>query len=111
VVRCYPGYLVVYARPGPNNHQYAAQPHSMADAAPAAAPTDDKAHYETLKKELLQALPKKRAIDKQLVRVCTCRLLMLMNVQGANRGANLQPRSDVSDGDGYAEWWKYHSRV
>ena len=41
----------------------------MADAPPAAAPpTDDKAHYETLKKELLQALPKKRAIDKQLVR-------------------------------------------
>lgn len=32
------------------------------------APTDDKAHYETVKKELLQALPKKRAIDKQLVR-------------------------------------------
>jgi chromatin modification-related protein EAF6 len=29
---------------------------------------DDKARYEALKKELLQALPKKRAIDKQLVR-------------------------------------------
>jgi len=27
---------------------------------------DDKARYEALKKELLQALPKKRAIDKQL---------------------------------------------
>jgi len=40
----------------------------MADTAPAVPPTDDKAHYETLKKELLQALPKKRAIDKQLVR-------------------------------------------
>ena len=40
----------------------------MADTAPAAPPTDDKAHYDTLKKELLQALPKKRAIDKQLVR-------------------------------------------
>lgn len=85
----------------------------MADAAPAAAPTDDKAHYETLKKELLQALPKKRAIDKQLVRVCTCQLLMLMSVrlQGPNRGPNLQPRGDVSDRDGYAERWQYHSRV
>lgn len=29
---------------------------------------DDKARYEALKKELIQALPKKRAIDKQLVR-------------------------------------------
>jgi chromatin modification-related protein EAF6 len=27
---------------------------------------DDKARYETLKTELMQALPKKRAIDKQL---------------------------------------------
>jgi len=41
----------------------------MADSA---APTaDDKARYEALKKELMQALPKKRAIDKQLVSVRT----------------------------------------
>ncbi|KAJ7047791.1 histone acetyltransferase subunit NuA4-domain-containing protein [Mycena alexandri] len=30
---------------------------------------DDKARYEALKKELLQALPKKRAIDKQLAEI------------------------------------------
>jgi hypothetical protein len=36
---------------------------------------DDKARYEALKKELLQALPKKRAIDKQLVRLLTNLLL------------------------------------
>ncbi|KAK2459687.1 hypothetical protein APHAL10511_008332 [Amanita phalloides] len=41
----------------------------MADAAPAAPPVDDKAHYEALKKELLQALPKKRAVDKQLAQI------------------------------------------
>jgi hypothetical protein len=29
---------------------------------------EDKARYDALKKELLQALPSKRAIDKQLVR-------------------------------------------
>lgn len=33
-----------------------------------AAPTvEDKARYEALKKDLMQALPKKRAVDKQLV--------------------------------------------
>lgn len=33
-----------------------------------AEPTaEEKARYETLKKELLQALPKKRQVDKQLV--------------------------------------------
>lgn len=33
-----------------------------------AAPTaDDRSRYETLKKEIMQALPKKRAIDKSLV--------------------------------------------
>jgi len=38
------------------------------DATAASEPTaEDKARYETLKKELLQALPAKRAIDKQLV--------------------------------------------
>ncbi|KIM43270.1 hypothetical protein M413DRAFT_26430 [Hebeloma cylindrosporum] len=37
----------------------------MAEAS--AAPTaDDRSRYETLKKEIMQALPKKRAIDKQL---------------------------------------------
>jgi hypothetical protein len=28
---------------------------------------EDKARYETIRKELMQALPKKRAVDKQLV--------------------------------------------
>ncbi len=28
---------------------------------------DDKARYEQIKKELSQAIPKKRAVDKQLV--------------------------------------------
>ena len=42
---------------------------AMADAASAVPTQDDKARYETLKKELMQALPKKRAIDKQLVRL------------------------------------------
>jgi len=37
----------------------------MADAPTA----EDRSRYETLKKELMQALPKKRAIDKQLVSV------------------------------------------
>lgn len=35
---------------------------------------DDKARYETLKKELMQALPKKRAIDKQLACLEICKL-------------------------------------
>ncbi|KAF8967133.1 histone acetyltransferase subunit NuA4-domain-containing protein [Flammula alnicola] len=36
----------------------------------AAVPTaDDRSRYETLKKELMQALPKKRAIDKQLAQI------------------------------------------
>ncbi|PPQ92849.1 hypothetical protein CVT25_004337 [Psilocybe cyanescens] len=40
----------------------------MAD--PAGVPTaDDRSRYETLKKELMQALPKKRAIDKQLAQI------------------------------------------
>jgi len=30
---------------------------------------DDKARYEALKKELMQALPKKRAVDKQLAQI------------------------------------------
>ncbi|CAA7261481.1 unnamed protein product [Cyclocybe aegerita] len=39
-------------------------------AEPAAVPTaDDRSRYETLKKELMQALPKKRAIDKQLAHI------------------------------------------
>ncbi len=43
-------------------------PHNSVMAEQAAAPTaDDRSKYETLKKELTQALPKKRAIDKQLV--------------------------------------------
>lgn len=29
---------------------------------------EDRARYETIRKELVQALPKKRAVDKQLVR-------------------------------------------
>ena len=38
----------------------------MAEAS--AVPTaDDRSRYETLKKEIMQALPKKRAIDKSLV--------------------------------------------
>ncbi|KDR82594.1 hypothetical protein GALMADRAFT_237988 [Galerina marginata CBS 339.88] len=40
----------------------------MAD--PAAVPTaEDRVRYESLKKELMQALPKKRAIDKQLAQI------------------------------------------
>jgi hypothetical protein len=31
---------------------------------------EDKARYEAIRKELMQALPKKRAVDKQLVRLC-----------------------------------------
>jgi chromatin modification-related protein EAF6 len=30
--------------------------------------TEDRSRYEAIKKELVSALPKKRAIDKQLVR-------------------------------------------
>jgi len=38
--------------------------------AESSAPTaEDRARYETLKKELMQALPRKRAVDKQLVLV------------------------------------------
>lgn len=37
----------------------------MAD--PSAPSADDRARYEALKKELMQALPRKRAVDKQLV--------------------------------------------
>lgn len=39
----------------------------MADQ-PAIPSQDDRARYEALKKELMQALPKKRVIDRQLVR-------------------------------------------
>lgn len=35
----------------------------------AAPAQDDRARYEAIKKELMQALPKKRVIDKQLVRI------------------------------------------
>jgi len=31
---------------------------------------EDKARYDAIRKELMQALPKKRAVDKQLVRLC-----------------------------------------
>jgi chromatin modification-related protein EAF6 len=37
----------------------------MAEAGPSA---EDRSRYDTIKKELLAALPKKRAVDKQLVR-------------------------------------------
>ncbi|KAF8195545.1 histone acetyltransferase subunit NuA4-domain-containing protein [Pholiota molesta] len=40
----------------------------MAEQGPLPAP-DDRSRYETLKKELMQALPKKRAIDKQLAQI------------------------------------------
>jgi chromatin modification-related protein EAF6 len=42
----------------------------MADAAPSA---EDQTRYDTAKKELIQALAKKRALDKQLVRQPTPR--------------------------------------
>lgn len=32
---------------------------------------EDKARYESIRKELIQALPKKRAVDKQLVRAAS----------------------------------------
>ena len=38
----------------------------MSESAPAPS-ADDRSRYETLKKELMQALPKKRINDKQLV--------------------------------------------
>ena len=39
----------------------------MADAAGAPS-AEDRARYENLRKELMQALPRKRVTDKQLVR-------------------------------------------
>lgn len=36
---------------------------------------EDKARYEAIRKELIQALPKKRAVDKQLVRQTSCVLV------------------------------------
>lgn len=39
----------------------------MSESAPAPS-AEDRSRYETLKKELMQALPKKRINDKQLVR-------------------------------------------
>lgn len=39
----------------------------MSESAPAPS-AEDRSRYETLKKELMQALPKKRTNDKQLVR-------------------------------------------
>ncbi|KAF8630928.1 hypothetical protein AX17_005285 [Amanita inopinata Kibby_2008] len=41
----------------------------MADANASGPSADDKSRFETLRKELLQALPKKRAIDKQLAQI------------------------------------------
>lgn len=53
-----------------------------------------RSRYEALKKDLLSALPKKRAIDKQLVRVReqspTYRSLNYMFIIGADRGSDTQ---------------------
>jgi len=43
---------------------------------PALPSADDRSRYETLKKELMQALPKKRVNDKQLVRHLHLMLLL-----------------------------------
>ena len=42
----------------------------MSESAPAPS-AEDRSRYETLKKELMQALPKKRINDKQLVGIFT----------------------------------------
>jgi len=53
-----------------------------------------RSRYEALKKDLLSALPKKRAIDKQLVREreqsSTYRSLNYMFIIGADRGSDTQ---------------------
>ena len=46
----------------------------MSESAPAPS-AEDRSRYETLKKELMQALPKKRINDKQLV--CHLRPILL----------------------------------
>jgi chromatin modification-related protein EAF6 len=52
---------------------------------------EDKARYEAIRKELMQALPKKRAVDKQLV--CLLYLLRttkLIFLTGAYRSPDIQ---------------------
>lgn len=75
---------------------------------------DDKARYEALKKELIQALPKKRAIDKQLVRSLSPITGSKLNVKtttGRHRVPNPRPRKDVSHRDRRAQWREHHQRV
>lgn len=55
---------------------------------------EDKARYEAIRKELIQALPKKRAIDKQLVREASGHPFMYAPSPypciGPNRSSDLQ---------------------
>jgi len=56
-------------------------PGPMAEAA--GIPTaDDRSRYETLKKELMQALPKKRVTDRQLVRLLSFQFMDVLNMLG-----------------------------
>ena len=50
---------------------------AVADAGPSA---EDKARYDQLKSELLQALPKKRAVDKQLARLLIRTCIMFLTI-------------------------------
>jgi len=74
-----------------------------------AAPTaEDRAQYENLRKEILQALPKKRLVDKQLVRLtCSIPCALSDSLVGTDRGANLRPRSILPHRDCSAQRWKH----
>jgi len=81
----------------------------MADAPTA----EDRSRYETLKKELMQALPKKRAIDKQLVSIVLASPLCdsLRRFLGPAGTSNLHPRELVFDGYGSPQRRKYYTRL
>ena len=85
----------------------------MSNEAPAATP-EDKAKYDAAKKELLQALAKKRMVDKQLVSSglgCVRMLLTCFALQGPVRSANFQPGRQLPNRDRNAERWQHHPRV
>ena len=67
---------------------------------------EDKLKYDAAKKELMQALAKRREVDKHLVRPGSpLALLSLIVRPGPPRGANLQLRGVVLDGYRGAQRW------
>jgi hypothetical protein len=81
---------------------------TMAESAPSA---EDRSRYETIRKELISALPKKRAIDKQLVRKHTkySHLTVIqLSLPGPNRSSDTYSGSYISKRNSTTQWWKHY---